>query len=801
MFKNYLKTAWRHLWRNKLYASINIIGLAVGMTCALFAILYVNDELSYDKFNKNAPQLYRLTTTITNKDGSRQTPGTGQVQGPAFKAAIPEISDYTRVMKIPGTNVSDENKSLQVDLIYCDESFFNLFSFPMLYGDPKAALSDPFSIVLSETTALEFFGTADVVGKTLKIEEGNGIENLIVTGVTKNAPANSSIQFDVLVPFTYLQRMFNDKNWLNQYLTTFILLRPGADPKIVQQKIEEVFKTQARGQLLGTKTFSDQYQFALQPFTDIHLHLLGMNASGTSDGEGGLSGGGTITYSYILTCIVFFILLMACVNFINLSISDSLKRSKEIGVRKIAGSNRSQIIIQFLVEATILCFISYFLAAILCKLLLPVFNHLADKKVLLSGLSSEILFFYGAILMLVCILIAGIYPAVTLSLFNPAEVLYNKQKLNSKNIFGKGLIVLQFTMAVALIICTIIYYRQMNFVSTDDLGYNAADVIRVGLPPQRIDSNVTAAFRNELLKDPSIKYMTTDMGGDWDAPVFVNGKNFIAKTASVDEFYLPAMEIPLKAGRNFSTEYRTDAANSIIVNETFVRSAGWKNPIGQQVTDLNDNNKIKMVIGVVKDYHYGSLKEKIQPQLLSMTYVGNNEDALIKTQKGKTVQALKTVQTAYNNSFPQHYFYYQFLGDEIAGSYKSDKKWQQIVGYSAAVAILICCIGLFGLSGFTAQRRFKEIGIRKVLGASVVSITQLLARDFLKPVMIAIIIASPVAWLAMNKWLQNYAYRITISWGIFFIAGLAAIAIALTTISFQAIKAAIANPVESLRTE
>jgi ABC-type antimicrobial peptide transport system permease subunit len=801
MIKNYFKIAFRHLWHNWLYTFVNIVGLTIGMTCALLAILFVIDELSFDTFHKNAPQLYRITTTVTNQDGSQQTVGTGQVQGPAFKAGIPEISDYTRVLKISGVNVSCENKSLAVNLIYCDASFFNLFSFPLLYGNSETALSDPFSIVLSETTALKFFGTTDVIGKALKIEEGKGIEDLTITGVIKNAPANSSIQFDVLVSCKYLQRMFNDKNWLNQYLTTFILLHPGADPKIVQQKINEVFKTQARDQLLETKTFSGQYQFALQPLTDIHLHLLGLNPYDTSDEARGLSGGSTITYSYILTGIVFFILLMACVNFINLSISDSLKRSKEIGIRKIAGSSRRQIIIQFLIEAFILCFISYILALSLGNLLLPVFNQLADKKISFSGLTDFNLFFYGVMIMLICIAIAGIYPAITLSLFNPAEVLYNRQKQSGKNLFGKSLIVLQFTLAVALIISTIIYYRQMNFISNEDLGYNPADIIKIGLPGQRLDSNVTATFRNELLKDPSIKYVTTDMGGNWDDPVSVNGKKLIVKSGSVDEFYLPALGIPLKAGRNFSTGYQTDVANAIIVNETFVRSVGWKDPIGQQLTDLEDNNKIKTVIGVVKDYHYGSLKEKIQPQILSMRYVGNNEDALIKIQKGKIVQALRALETAYNNLFPQHYFDYQFLGDEIAGSYVSDKKWQQIVGYSATVAILICCIGLFGVSGFTAQRRYREIGIRKVFGASAISITQLVTKDFLGLIIIAIIIASPVAWFSMNKWLQNYAYRIEINGWVFLAAAFISIFIAVITISFHAIKAAIANPVESLRAE
>ena len=792
MLKNYLKIALRHLWRNRLYAFINIAGLTLGMACALLAILYVQDEMSYDRFHKNASELYRLTTTIIDQ-GSQKTAGTGQVQGPAFKAAIPEISDYVRILAIDGINISSNNKSLAVKDLYVDESFFNLFSFPLLYGNQKAILSDPFSIVLSETTALKFFGSTDVVGRILKIEEGRGVENLTITGVAKDAPANSSIQFDVLVPFKYLQLMWHDENWLNEYLTTFVLLHPGADPKIVQQKITEVFKTEAKEQLLETKSLADQYQFGLQPITNFHLHTFGL-----SYGDTGLSDRSTTTYSYILMGIVAFILLMACVNFINLSISDSLKRAKEIGVRKIAGSNRRQIVSQFLVEAAILCFISYVFAVLIGKLLLPVFNQLADKKISLSGSNSFNLYFYGAILMLICIVIAGIYPAVTLSLFNPAEVLYSKQKLSNKNLFGKGLIVLQFTLAVSLIISTIIYYKQMKFISNENLGYNAADIIKIPLPPQRIDSNVIATFRNSLLKDPSVKQVTTQEGPYPDNTVSVNSKNLIEREISVDEFYLSTLEIPLKTGRNFSNQYGTDAAKSVIVNETFVKSAGWENPIGQQITYLDDRS-IKTVIGEVKDYHYGSLKEKIEPQILSMR--DHRENVLIKIQKEKMVQALNILQTTYNNLFPQHYFNYQFLDDENAGTYQIDKRWKEIISYSALLAILICCIGLFGLSSFTAQRRYKEIGIRKVLGASVVSIAALLTRDFLKLVLIAIMVASPFAWYVMHFWLQNFAYKINIGLWVFVLAGFVALIIALLTVSFEAIKAAMANPVKSLRTE
>ncbi len=797
MFRNYLKTACRHLWRNKLYSSINIIGLTLAITCALLAVLYVQDEMSYDRFHKNAPHLYRLTTTIINADKSSETVGTtGQVEGPAFKSAIPEIADYVRIMGMNGINLSAAGKSLAVNNIFADENFFHIFSFPLLYGNPNNVLNDPFSIVLSEATALKFFGTTQVVGRTLQIEEGRGFENLTITGVAKNAPSNSSVQFDVIVPFKYLQKMFTDANWLNQYLTTFILLQPNTNPKTVEQKFAKVFEVNANAQLIEAKGFSGQYQFGLMPFTYMHLHPLALNAYGTTDEEQGLSDASTLTYSYILMGIVAFILIMACVNFINLSVAESLKKAKEIGVRKISGSTRIQIISQFLVEAAMLCFISFIFAAVLCNALLPVFNQLAEKKISFSLYNNLNLFKYGILLMLTCVFGAGLYPAFILSLFNPAQVLYNKQKLGSKNFFGKSLIVLQFTLALSLMISVIVYYRQMNFISNEDLGYNDADIIKIHLPPQRTDANVIAGFRNQLLKNPSIQQVASDMETGINS-IAVNGKEIAVRTNSIDEFYLPALQIALKEGRNFSKEYGTDSVNAAIVNETFVKDAGWKNPINQQFTDLNDKH-IKTVIGVVKDYHYSSLKQKIEPQVLSM---GNREYVLIKIQADKIFQALKIIETTYNNTFPNHYFYYQFLNDENAASYKNDKRWQQIISYASSLAILICCVGLFGLSVFTSQQRYKEIGVRKVLGASVSNIVILLSKDFIRLVIIAFVIASPVAWYIMQNWLQGFAYRINISWWIFFIAGLLAVVIALATVSFQSIKAAIANPVKSLRTE
>lgn len=753
--------------------------------------------MSFDRFHKKAPQLYRLTTTIINtQDNTEQLVGTtGQVQGPAFKSGVPEISDFTRMLGLNGVNVISPNKSLAVKTLYVDKNFFELFSFPLVHGNATTVLKEPQSMVLSESTALKFFGSTDIIGRTLKIEEGNGIEVLTITGIAKDAPANSSIQFEMLVPFTYLQKMFDDKNWLNQYLTTFILLHPTANPKIVEQKFSRVFEVNAKEQLSQSKMEAARFRFGLFPMTSIHLHPLGIGSS-TNDEEVGLSGGNTITYSYLLMGIVSFILLMACVNFINLNIAGALKRAKEISIRKISGSSRKQIIIQFLGEALILFSIAFILAILFCQILLPVFNQLANKKISFSNLMDPTLFLYGGSLMLICVLVAGLYPAIVLSLFNPAEVLYNRQRLNSKNFFGKILIVLQFTLAVGLIIATIVYYTQIDFISTKELGYNPAGIVKIHLPPQRVEKKMIDLFRNEFSHDPSIKQITSEMVLGLN-PVAIDGKELNSKTISVDEDYLSTLEIPLKEGRNFSTLYGTDSGRSAIVNETFVNAAGWDNPIGKQIK-LQDEKFSRTVTGVVKDYHFGSLREKIAPEIL---IAGNVEFILIKIANGKTPQALSLIEKTYRNIIQDHYYHFEFLDNENASVYQNDKRWQQIISCATLIAIIICCIGLFGLAFFATQKRVKEIGIRKVLGASATDITELLVKDFLVLVTISIIIASPIAWYVMQNWLEQFAYRITISWWIFAIAGGIALVIALITVSFQSIKAALANPVKSLRTE
>jgi putative ABC transport system permease protein len=801
MIRNYFKIAFRHLWNNKLYSSIKITGLAFGMACTLLAILFIEDENSYDKFHGKAAHLYRVTTTVANlQDGRNRIMGaTGQVQGPAFKAKIPEIEEYVRVWAVGGTNFIGNGKALLLNYTYADESFFKVFSFPLLYGDPGSALTQPNSVVLTEQSALRFFGKTDVLGLSIKLEEGHGTVTFLITGIAKAIPFHSSIQFEAVLPFKYLQTMFPDNDWLNPYLSTFVLLNPQADLNKVKNKFDQVFQDEAGVQLTNRKIEPSQFEFGLQPLTQVHLNIFEKGAS-VDTVPGTLAKTSITTYSYLLTGIAVFILIMACVNFLSLSIADSFKRTKEIALRKISGGSRSHIVWQFLIEASILCVISYMVATTLVFFGLPIFNQLSQKDIRFSFTSDITFFLYGLMLMCICIIVVGLYPAIKLSLFNAAEVLHNRQKLNGKNVFTKTLIILQFTLAISLVIATIIYYRQMNFITNHDLGYNPSGIIEMGLPNYRkVNQQTIKVLRNELIGETSIIQMANgDMILGDGAEVKLSGGKINVGRPHIDQFFLTTLNIRLKEGRNFSTDFPSDSAQSVIVNETFVKVGGWKDPIGQQITMTDGlGNQTKTIVGVVKDYHFASLKEKIGPLVLEL---GQSDHIWIKLQ-GKAPEALSAIERIFKRTFLEYYYQYDFMEDEIKGQYSNDQRWKQVISYASALAIIICCIGLFGLTHFATLKRTKEIGIRKVLGASAINISKLLSKDFLQLVLLSIIIASPIAWYVMNNWLQNFNYRIHISWLDFIIAAAIALLIALITVSSQAFRAAISNPVKSLRSD
>jgi len=805
MLYNYFKIAFRHLSKKKLYSFINVMGLAVALTCMLLSILYYKNEHSFDRFHKNNPHLFRINITYAdNKAGITETTGgTGQVQGPAFKRQIPEIENYVRVFGGQIIeNVKSSDKAFNLSADFADSSFFKVFSFPLLYGNPNTCLTDKHSMVITEKTALKFFGTTNVIGKRLDVADtpDSLFASFTISAVTKNLPANSSIQFDILIPFSYFQKaLFKENEWLNMsYLGTFVVLHPQSDLKKIEQEFVSIHNANAKEQLKQegkTSGLEKQTSYWLQSITDIHLHPY---YSGKSR-EGGFSNGSSPVYSYFLMGIALFILVMASINFINLNIGNSLNRAKEIGVRKINGSSKSQIILQFLIESSITCFAALCIACVLTQILLPFFNELAGQQIMLSALLDWKLFCYFICLLIANVLLAGLYPAFILAKFKPSEVLYNKIALSGRNWLGKSLVVLQFSIAICLIIDSIIYYKQMDFIRTKDLGYNPDNIVRIDIPNRRDAKTIYAMFKNEISKEPGIKQMALEAGAN-DIKVYVENSVIVSNYKVVDPFYIPVLEIPLKEGRNFSDAYPSDKTDAVIVNEAFVKSAHLKNPIGTSVQIKDWYTKNAKIIGVVKDYHIGSLKEMIQPAILGVNDLWEGT-LLIKIDKQRQKQSLAALEKIYKAAIPGSEYSYAFWDEFNAKEYQQERKWQQIINAATALSILICCLGLFGLTHLATHLRVKEIGIRKVLGASVSSIASLISKDFIKLIFIAIMIASPVAWYFMNQWLRDFAYRINISWGIFLLAALLSVFIALVTISFQAIKAAIANPVKSLRTE
>ncbi len=797
MFKNYFKIAWRNLLRSRIYSFINIAGLSLGLACAILIMLYVKDEVSYDKFHKNTPQLYRVNREIKRPNGDIGKSGyTGFLQGPRFAANIPEIQTFVRY-QMGWKDIKSGTDIRSQEVFFADSNFFSVFSFPFIAGDERSALQEPHSIVLSEDMAMKQFHTKDAVGKLMLVKDGNTFFPYKVTAVTKNCPQNSSIQFSILLPFVASKKdMANTENWFNSFLNTFVVLNPQTDIKEMNSKMQRVYLSEADDAIkaiqekFGVKDLG--ISFYLQPITDIHL-------SKDAPAETPLYRSSNPVFSFILSGIAIFILLIACINFITLSVARSVKRSKEIGIRKVVGSGRNQLILQFLSESYLLCFIAFITAILLVQMILPTFNQLSNKMLSLSYLLDIQLVAGYIALFLLTGLLAGVYPAVVLSGYHPVETLYKRFTLAGKNYLQKSLVVFQFTLASFLIIATLTIFSQLKFLTTQQLGYNDSDLVVVN--KWNLTRNEAALLKQSLLKDPNIIDAAPKNTGFAGNTVKINDDQPINITLeTIDPSFLPTLKIPVVQGRNFSADFSADSVNAVLVNEAFVKQAGWKQPVGQQVT-FYDNNEKRTVVGVVRDYHFRPVTSKIEPQLFTMDPRNSYGTYFIKIKAGSEVASLQTIERTFKSLFPLDAYAYDFKDRQNARSYEAEARWQQIILFGAVITIFVSCIGLFGLSVLTAEKRFKEIGVRKVLGASVNSVVTILSKDFLKLVIIALLIAIPIAWMATEKWLQNYPYRITPGWGIFSFAAALVILLALVTVSFQAIKAAIANPVKSLRSE
>lgn len=796
MIKNYLKTAFRNLSRNKGYAAINIIGLVFGLAAFWIITLYVADEMSYDRFNTNADRIVRVAQHASWDGGNSNIALTSPPFAPALKAAYPEIEDAVRIDPEGGGIITYKEKKINTpDIIFADNSLFKIFTYHFLDGNATTALSNPQSIVISESLADKLFGAAkNALNQTVYFDANDGST---VTGVIKDIPANSQLRFSAVRSFS--PGFTGD--WQNAYLYTYLLLKKSANLKNLQKKMVSFAATTVqKGN--GVK----DYRLELQPLTSIHLH---------SNLDYEISPNGSISRVYIFIAIALLILLIAIINYMNLSTARSASRVREVGVRKAIGAGKWRLAGMFLTESVLVTIISAAIAVFVVHFTLPFFNQLSGKDLNIwhLGVLDTLLLLTG--FSLLTGIISGIYPSLFLSDFKTIPALKGKMGNMSGNIiFRKSLVIFQFVITVVMIAASVVIYRQLQFALNTNLGFNKDQVLTFHIDDRKIRGELPS-LKTQLLQSPLIKgvaaagnpignndlgnypyqYEKND-GAISNIPVMV-------QELMVDPDFMKTMEIKLASGRNFSDVMPVDSFSSVLVNETLVKELGWKNPIGMQMQKgSSGNGKPEKVIGVIKDFHTYSLQHKIDPMVMIMPPNTKEEDNLyVKIARGKITEGLAYLNKVYRQFDKTDPVEYHFLDENFAKQYASEEKEGQIALIFSILAILIACLGLFGLATFTAEQRKKEIGIRKVLGASVAGIVQMLSTDFLKLVLVAMIVAIPVGWFIMNKWLQNFAYRINMSWWMFVFAGVAALLIALVTISFQAIKAAIANPVESLRTE
>jgi putative ABC transport system permease protein len=806
MFRNYLKIAFRNIWKNKGYSAINILGLAIGLATCLLILIYVMDELSYDKFNKKADRIYRV-------DGEINFGGTHFILavapdplGATLKKDFPQVEQYVRFRNYGGFSVKKGNEIIpEANVINVDSTLFDVFTLPAIEGDTKTALNDPSSIVITERIAKKYFNTTSAVGKILVV---NDATNYKVSAVIKNLPTQSHFDYDFFVPLHSDESKQN--NWLSNNFNTYIVLKKGVGPKQLESQFDAVINKylgpQAQALLNATmeelKKNGSYVKYSLTPLTQIHLH---------SNKTAELGANSSIQYVYIFSAIAIFILLIACVNFMNLATARSANRAREVGVRKVLGSNKQNLVTQFLTESVLISFIALVFAVFIAQLLLPYFNQLSGKQIEMGWFTKPWLLPALISLVLIVGILAGSYPSFYLSSFQPILVLKGKLAGGFKSSWLRSsLVVFQFAISVILIVGTVVIYSQLNFIRNKRLGFDRDHVLIVQNGYALGDHAKT--FRNELTNIKGIEgatmtgYLPTSDYRN-DSPLFPDASLDQKSAVSmqnwyVDENYIPTLKMQLVKGRNFSLEMATDSS-AIILNQSAAKLLPFKDPINQTLYYLTDlaskTTRAYHIIGIVKDFNFNSLREQVTP--MALFYQEQRGRIAVRFHTANIPSLISQIENKWKGIVPNQPFSHSFMDEDFNNIYQSEQRIGKIALNFSILAILIACLGLFGLVTYAAEQRTKEICIRKVLGASVTNIMQMLSKYFMKLVVVAMFIAFPLAWYFMNKWLQDFAYRINISWWVFIIAGIIAASIALLTISFQAIKAAVANPVKSLRTE
>ena len=807
MIRNYIKTAFRNLWKNKGFTAINVFGLALGLATCLLIVFYVFDELSYDKYNIKADRIFRINNNIKfggNEGSYAESPAPTAA---ALKADFPEIEQVVRFRQRGGNQVKKGTQNIQEDnMVYVDPSVFSVFTLPMINGAPSTALKETHSVVINEKMALKYFNTVNAVGKVLTF---NDTALYKVTGVIKNIPKQSHFDFDFFISMPTLAES-RDDSWFSNNFDTYILFRPGVDPKKFEAKLPQFMRKHAEAQLQGIlhMTFDkleqtgNYFNFSLIPLLKIHLE---------SNSKYDMGNKGDIKIVYIFSAIALFILLIACVNFMNLSTARSTSRAREVGVRKVLGSPRKYLIVQFLTESVMVTLVGAIIAIFIAWAFLPLFNHVSAKELTITPQIIGWLVPVMIIFIIVVGCIAGSYPALFLSGFQPIEVLKGKLAAGFKGgMLRSSLVVFQFSISIFLIIGTIVIYNQLKYIQNKDLGYNRDHVLIIN----RVWTlgNKAKTFKQEIKQLAGVKSATMTgflptNGANNNSSLFkdpvLDAKRAIQSSIwNVDEDYIPTLGIKMKSGRNFSADMKTDTT-AIIINEAAAQLLGYSNPLNQLLYLPMDSKASVMkpfhIVGVIKDFNFKSLRENVTPLILF-----DSEDTgslSIRINSTDIPSLLTQIKSKWKELSPNLQIDYTFMDEDFDNNYRAEQRIGQIAISFTSLAIVIACLGLFGLAAYAAEQRTKEIGIRKVLGASISTIIGMLSKDFLLLVFIAIIIASPLAWWAMHAWLNGFAYRQNIQWWVVALAGTAAVLIAFVTISFQSIKAALANPVKSLRSE